>query len=834
VKWYATFVLLRIVAAIFCVATAAYAVTAYSPFAFAVFIRPRVFAPVNQFVAWHHVLNAVVYVLTVVTLIPDVRERRTRRLALAYIVIFGLVGEWLLVTPYLPKLWNDTNCLVVAIVAFTPLLGLAIIDHVAAKPVALLSVGARPTDERRLLVACFVTAEYLCVLALIRANVLDLGVATVSGRTLAAVWSLALHASAFMAVYAALAAIAAVAALTGRPALWEYALTVPLAGAGVAALLLTVILPTISFSERGGRLVAAVAGVALAGMWSGLGLRRPRRPDADALTPVDVLIAPVAPLGSPAAIVTLIALPIGAAVMLGALEKFDWNFLGQKLTVLVWGTVAFAVCLSLCRSAADHRRSLVRQAGPPLATLAALVMVTNVSARLHRWTDDPWLRDEAALDRYAAIDPSFRLVYEALVEHPSADATLFRFLHANTHVPSSVALHPPDVTLLASRPHTERPPHIFLFVVDSLRRDYVSPYNAAVTFTPGIDAFARESVVFRNAFTHYGGTNLAVPSIWSGALQMHGGTMTSFRAINAIEKLLEADGYRRFIGMDSVMAPLLTRGPSLVELDRGLETMHFDLCRTLTDLEGKLDVQPPDGPPVFAYSLPQTLHISLVFNSKVPSGESYPGFFGPYASRLHRIDGCFGEFITFLKQRQLYDDSVVILTSDHGDSLGEGGRWGHGVPLFPEVVQIPLIMHIPTRLRARVTGDLGAIAFSTDIAPTLYELAGHESARPASVFGSPLLSLSSERLDRDRRRVSDVIVATYAPTYAVVGHNGRLLYILDLVNGREYEFDLSRQFLGERLQVTDAARRFYRDVIRRRIAEVDAFYGYALESLTLH
>ena len=832
-RWYAAFVLLRLVAAIFCVATSAYAVTAYSPFAFEVFIRPRVFAPVNQFVAWHHVLYGVVYLFSVITLIPDVRETRTRRLALAYIVVFGLVGEWLLVTPYLPKLWNDTNCLVVAIVAFAPLVGLAVIDHVAAKPVALLTANAGPTDERRLLMACIVAAEYLCLLALIRANVHDLGVASASGRILAAVWSLALHASAFMAVYAAFGAIAAVAALTRRPALWEYALAVPLIGGGVAALLLTVILPTISFSERGGRAVAVVAGVALAGMWSGLGLRRPRRSDAVALTPVDVLIAPIAPTGGRGAVAALIALPIAIAAVLGEVEKLDWNFLGQKLAVLTWWTVTFAVCLSICRSAADHRRSLVRQVGPPLATLAMLVIVTQVSARLHRWTDDPWLRDEAALDRYAAIDPSFRLVYETLVEHPSADPTLFRFLHANTHIPPSVAVHAPDAQFAVSGAPAERPPHIFLFVIDSLRRDYLSPYNAAASFTPRIGDFARESLVFRNAFTRYGGTNLAVPSIWSGGLQMHGGTMTSFHAINAIEKLLDADGYQRFISLDSVMAPLLTPGPSLIELDRGLQTMELDLCRTLGDLEGKLDGRPKDGPPVFAYALPQTLHISMVFKSKAPSGESYPGFFGPYASRLHRLDGCFGDFITFLKQRQMYDDSVVILTADHGDSLGEGGRWGHGVPLFPEVVQIPLIMHIPARLTTQVLGDLGAVAFSTDIAPTLYELAGHETQSPHAIFGSPLVSTSGDRLARDRRRAPDVIVATYAPTYGVVRHNGRLLYILDLVNGREYEFDLSRQFLGERLQVTDAGRRFNRGVIRQRVADVDTFYHYAPETVTL-
>ena len=45
-------------------------------------------------------------------------------------------------------------------------------------------------------------------------------------------------------------------------------------------------------------------------------------------------------------------------------------------------------------------------------------------------------------------------------------------------------------------------------------------------------------------------------------------------------------------------------------------------------------------------------------------------------------------------------DSIVVLTTDHGDSLGEDGNWGHGVTIYPEVVRIPLMIHVPERLKA--------------------------------------------------------------------------------------------------------------------------------------
>ena len=71
------------------------------------------------------------------------------------------------------------------------------------------------------------------------------------------------------------------------------------------------------------------------------------------------------------------------------------------------------------------------------------------------------------------------------------------------------------------------------------------------------------------------------------------------------------------------------------------------------------------------------------------------GFYTPYAARLERVDACFGEFIAYLKDAGLYESSIVVLTSDHGDSLGDEGRWGHAYTVFPEVMRVPLIMHVP-------------------------------------------------------------------------------------------------------------------------------------------
>ena len=126
----------------------------------------------------------------------------------------------------------------------------------------------------------------------------------------------------------------------------------------------------------------------------------------------------------------------------------------------------------------------------------------------------------------------------------------------------------------------------------------------------------------------------------------------------------------------------------------------------------------------------------------VPAGERYDGFIAPLAAEVHRLDGCFGAFIDDLKRRGRYDNSIIVLTADHGDSLGEDGRWGHSYTLVPEVVSIPLIVHLPSAIVGERAADLDAVALSTDITPTLYAALGYTPRAADGLVGRPLVSRS--------------------------------------------------------------------------------------------
>ena len=146
----------------------------------------------------------------------------------------------------------------------------------------------------------------------------------------------------------------------------------------------------------------------------------------------------------------------------------------------------------------------------------------------------------------------------------------------------------------------EPPPHIFFFVIDSLRRDYVSPYNPRVRFTPSFARFAQEDVAFDRAFTRYGGTGLSMPAIWSGSMILHKEYVLPFQPMNALEKLLLANHYRLLMSMDHITAQIVTPGLPVEELDKGREEMQYDFCASLDELGGRLEHGAADNGPVFA------------------------------------------------------------------------------------------------------------------------------------------------------------------------------------------------------------------------------------------
>jgi arylsulfatase A-like enzyme len=189
-------------------------------------------------------------------------------------------------------------------------------------------------------------------------------------------------------------------------------------------------------------------------------------------------------------------------------------------------------------------------------------------------------------------------------------------------------------------------------------------------------------------------------------------------------------------------------------------------------------------------------------------------------------DRCLGDFVGYLKRSGLYDRSVVVLTADHGESLGEDGRWGHGNVLHPELMRIPLIIHLPAQARSSLTADRSQVALSTDITPTLYALAGHQPRRRNSIYGEPLF-VPKDQPTPVRRRESFLLSSSYGPRDAMLRHKGRTLYIADGVQGRDFAYEMGPDGEMARQTVTDVMRVVNRTLIREQIGDIAAEYRFS-------
>jgi membrane-anchored protein YejM (alkaline phosphatase superfamily) len=483
----------------------------------------------------------------------------------------------------------------------------------------------------------------------------------------------------------------------------------------------------------------------------------------------------------------------------------------QKLGVLVVWLVAFCAVYAAAGDQPRERRYPLLQVVAPFVVFVLYAALATVEPG-------------RILERYAAVDPSFRLVRDARTIRSAETAEYYAFLHSQTLV-SPRRIQPLDTDFVRPlHPAQGRKPNIFLLVVDSMRRDYLSAYNPAVTFTPEIEKLAADSFVFQRTFTRYSGTGMAVPSIWAGGMIIHVVQQPAFARRNTLMKLVNANDYVQMMTVDNIVEDFVARDAKLRRLGEELGKTEFDACRTLTELERALETRGPNAAPAFFYALPQNVHIATAALRKVPAGEAYPGFFDKVAAGVHEVDTCLGRFVAFLKRASLYDDSVIILTSDHGDSLGEEGRWGHAFYLYPEVMRVPLIVHLPPWVKARVTTDVDAVSFSTDITPTLYGLLGYSPRDLGSLFGRPLFVDPGADLSW-RRRESFLLASSYGAVYGMLRDNGRLMYVVDAVDGREYAFDLATAS-GTRVEVTQSMTNENRRMIQEHLTALASPYQY--------
>lgn len=811
-----------------------YCLLMFIPFTYQTFHKAELLESVNILVRYHPYLYWISLLVLASSLVSELKSPDTRLLTLAFLIIHAIAGIAMVVNPVLARLQNDTYSYVWSLVFPLSLIGVAIIDW-RAHGTKLVWVSANGRfDTHTFQVAWkstfFLTALYFALYCTQHLWQRD----SAFGQTetvLALAWSLLSHLALFMLLFLVLHVIGAISGLFSNSSRAEFIICQLFAAFLLWRLLTTVILPPIAFGGMFAEIFGALTGCSVAFYFAGLATSLHRGAGGPIESGLKLYLTPLVPWQMASKIsraLALLTIGLLAYTLASRTATLDWNYLLQKTSVAFIWTVTFASFYGMMPGKSKRAYPTALLLIGAILSLGAYITLQASTPRMWARFRHPHTDPQITLERYAGYDVSYQMAKSLLIPARTVSGSFYQFLTQNTNIPRTAQVRPVDIKLVQNLQETPGvKPNIFLIVVDSLRRDFLSPYNKLVTFTPAIERFAKESIVMENAFTRYGGTGLSEPSIWAGGLLLHMQYITPFAPMNVLQKLLECDRYDIYLSQDSILRTVVSSSPSVIELEQNTPTMSLDLCRTLHEVKAVIEKRKERTKPVFVYTQPQNLHISVINRegSTVPAGESYPGFHAPYASRVKKIDQCFGEFIKFLKSRNLYENSIVILTTDHGDSLGEDGRWGHAYTIFPEIVRIPLIIHLPSAMRASLRTDPRAVAFLTDITPTLYYLLGHRPVVRNDILGRPLFAATVEELEQSRQD-SHLIVSSYGAVYGILGRDGRQLYISDGINYKDYCYSLTESGGVETLTVSESLKAQNEKLIRERILAINQFYRF--------
>ena len=295
-----------------------------------------------------------------------------------------------------------------------------------------------------------------------------------------------------------------------------------------------------------------------------------------------------------------------------------------------------------------------------------------------------------------------------------------------------------------SRPVRIDTPTVVVISVDTLRADRLPAYGYRGVKTPQIDALARQSVLFERAYSHCPLTLPSHASILTGLLPPEHGVRTNkgyaldAQAVTLAERLAGA-GYR---AAGFVSSMVLRRGTGI---EQGFD--HYQEPAPQPGLDPRQAFAQQRGEHTLAAARAwlsgrapdEKLFVFFhVFDPHSPY-DAPPPFAGAdaYDAEVAYTDSVVGGLLDTLRGLGRLDDALVVFLSDHGEGLGDHVEKEHGIFLYRETLQVPLLVKLPGAERA---GDrVPAPVALSDVAPTVLALLGLERAGMAgtALFDGP-------------------------------------------------------------------------------------------------
>jgi len=304
--------------------------------------------------------------------------------------------------------------------------------------------------------------------------------------------------------------------------------------------------------------------------------------------------------------------------------------------------------------------------------------------------------------------------------------------------------------------------HVVLISIDTCRADHLGCYGYFRETTPNIDAVGADGVVFSRAFA-------PVPITLPSHSSMMTGTIPPYHEVRensgyrlhesnvTLAEILKANGFTTgaFIGafvLDSQFG--LDQGFDSyndeidTSEDKELFTFNERSAEATTDLANMwLAEHCEEDFFLFIHYFDPHSHYKLHDGFSFHTPSSSISLVDQYDSEIAYTDHHIGRVIDKLKELKIYDSSLIIITSDHGESLGEHSEKTHGYFIYNSTLHVPLVIRMPFGAKGKAVEDLVGIV---DIVPTVCNLFGISA--PEVVHGKDLSPYFFNKPDRPEER----------------------------------------------------------------------------------
>jgi len=287
-----------------------------------------------------------------------------------------------------------------------------------------------------------------------------------------------------------------------------------------------------------------------------------------------------------------------------------------------------------------------------------------------------------------------------------------------------------------------------MVVMESVGSRRLHVYGAPYTDTPELDTLSRHALVFDRIYVGQALTSAAMAALFCSVYPYHGWFTVSRYSpdlrIPALPAILENQGYRTaFIHSGQLY---YDNNEEFLK-DHGfkdIQSEHRDYGSVRdAELVGKaVDwINTDRSKPFFLTLWTQDTHHPYFAASK-DDYHVHDSYLNRELNAVHSTDALIGKIAHQIDHMGLSDDTLIVITGDHGEAFGEHGQLIHGFTVFDEETRIPFLIVNPRLVPNRI--EVRRIGRQIDIAPTILSILG--LAPPAQWQGASLFEN-----DRDRR-----------------------------------------------------------------------------------